>query len=408
MAVVRFVAAGLVVLGLLAFAAESMSRRTAHDEAISRAKEVTDVLARTLVGPTLADPDPAAWARFDAIVRSRVLNKDLVRIKLWSADGQIRYSDVPALVGSRYQLGKDEQEILREGGVAADVSDLQAPENRYERPYKKLLEVYERIGAPNQPPLLFETYFLSSSVSADARHISSRFAKTGLLALLVLELVQIPLALALARRLRQREFEREALLQRALDASDAERRRIARDLHDGVVQDLVAVSLNLASGEVDDAAAGTRRSIGSLRSLIVDIYPPSLHAAGLDAALADLLAGAANRGLQTRLSIAPDLSCDPECEAMIYRVAQEAVRNVIEHARATSVGIEVARRDGRLAMEVCDDGRGFSHEELARRMAEGHVGLQLSRDLATTVGGELVVDSAPARGTTVRLEVPVP
>ena len=50
--------------------------------------------------------------------------------------------------------------------IAADVSDLQAPENRYERPYKKLLEVYERVGAPNQPPLLFETYFRSSSVAA--------------------------------------------------------------------------------------------------------------------------------------------------------------------------------------------------------------------------------------------------
>src|SRR5207302_82288 len=93
-------------------------------------------------------------------------------------------------------------------------------------------------------------------------------------------------------------------------------------------------------------------------SLIVDIYPPSLHAAGLDAALADLLAGAANRGLRTRLSVVPDPSCDAECEALIYRVAQEAVRNAIEHARANEITIDLARTDGRVEMEVRDDAPG--------------------------------------------------
>src|SRR5437764_5592667 len=104
----------------------------------------------------------------------------------------------------------------------------------------------------------------------------------------------------MARGLRQGQLERERLLQRAIDASNAERRRIARDLHDGVVQSLAGVSYSLAaaadrldgepgSGDVGlslrQAAADTRRSMRDLRSLIVEIAPPNLHAEGLEHAV---------------------------------------------------------------------------------------------------------------------------
>ena len=105
--------------------------------------------------------------------------------------------------------------------------------------------------------------------------------------LLVLYLVQVPLAYSLARRLRARQREREELLRRAIDASDLERRRIAADLHDGAVQRLAGVSLSLAAsanalGDAEDggeaggalsrAAAETRETIRELRTLLVDIY----------------------------------------------------------------------------------------------------------------------------------------
>ena len=125
-------------------------------------------------------------------------------------------------------------------------------------------------------------------------------------ALVVLELLQIPLAWSLATRLRQRQREREALLQRALDASDVERRRIASDLHDGVVQDLVGVAFTLAGAARDaefrpgrrpswsEAATSVRSSITALRSTLVDIYPPDLVEHGLPAALADLAGDASS------------------------------------------------------------------------------------------------------------------
>ena len=135
------------------------------------------------------------------------------------------------------------------------------------------------------------------------------FAPIALGALIALEIVQIPLAYSLARRLRQRSAERELLLHQALEASDVERRHIASDLHDGVVQDLAGVAYALSAQtrgstpeepdpEVIERSASTvRASIRALRSLVVDIYPPDFGEVTLDSALTDLLARAADQGL---------------------------------------------------------------------------------------------------------------
>ena len=124
----------------------------------------------------------------------------------------------------------------------------------------------------------------------------------------------IPLVWRLDRRVRRAREERERLLRRAVEASDAERRRIAADLHDGVVQELAGASFALAaaakrmpeapavSASLDRVAAGVRQSMRSLRSLLVEIYPPNLHTEGLTPALGDLLAPLPGSGLTTSLA----------------------------------------------------------------------------------------------------------
>ena len=144
------------------------------------------------------------------------------------------------------------------------------PENRFERGQGKLLEVYLPIRTPSGERLLFEAYFRYTPVSAAGARIWRSFAPISLGALIVLEFVQIPIAWSLARRLRERQREREALLRQALEASELERRRIAADLHDGVVQDLTGVAYSLTGAarqpNVPPETAHGARAIGRGRA----------------------------------------------------------------------------------------------------------------------------------------------
>nr|WP_239028166.1 histidine kinase [Pseudonocardia acidicola] len=218
----------------------------------------------------------------------------------------------------------------------------------------------------------------------------------------------------MARRLRRNQAQREALLRRAIEATDAERRRIAADLHDGVVQNLAGVAFSLGAatrrGGADarqsrEAADRVRQAVQSLRSLLVEIYPPNLYEEGLAAALADLAAGPGTHGIEAEVAITAPLDRLGVAETeLIYRVAQEGLRNVVAHAAASRVDIRVTAEDGATVLRITDDGRGMDLEHLPSR--PGHLGLRALADLAHEVGAALIVESAPGAGTTLMLEVP--
>jgi signal transduction histidine kinase len=300
--------------------------------------------------------------------------------------------------------------------VDAEVSNLSRPENRFERKYHKLLEVYYGMRASNGAPVLFELYQRFSSIAASGNRLVRPFLLPMIATMILLELAQIPLALSLARKLRRGQQEREGLLHRALQASEVERRRIARDLHDGPVQDLAGVSytLSAASDELEPVDAEmastleqtsrqTRESIRALRTLLVDIYPPRLHSEGLIAAVSDLLSGLSAAGIEVKLDADPHLRLAPKVERVLFRAIQESLRNVLEHSGAASVNVSVRELTGRIVVEVEDDGRGFDR---GSNSDDEHFGLRMLEDLARDNGGGLVIDSVVGRGTTMRLEVP--
>jgi signal transduction histidine kinase len=420
---VQFAALGLASVLLVGLATATASRRLGQREAISDARTQTLVKAQGLVEPVLtdafADGDPAAATAVGEAVDRGVIGGSLVRVKIWRDDGTILYSDDEALIGARFDLGDEERAALREGRIEAEVSDLTAPENRDERPFGKLLEVYLPVRTPGGKRLLFESYYRFDAVAASGRRIWRTFAPATIGALVLLELIQIPLAWSLARRLRVRQRERELLLQRAIDASDVERRRIASDLHDGVVQDLVGVTFQLASAAretddspgaavaLDDAAQSLRATITTLRSTLVDIFPPALAAQGLGAALDDLAADFAG-GLEVRVDAAGLAHEVPHAvAALLYRAAREALRNVARHAEAERATV-TAGADARVAwVIVTDDGRGFDPAILETRAAEGHLGLRGLEGVVRDVGGRFTVATRPGGGTTVKVEVPV-
>lgn len=421
----QFTVAGLIAMAIVGFATNVASRRVGEREAIVDARTSALVLGQRQVEPVLKEPfvpgDDDSRQRVHAVVQ-KALDEDasLVRVKIWSRDGVIVYSDEPRLENQRFSLDQEEVTALDDSLIEADVSDLSKPENEYERGAGKLLEVYLPLDASGNQRYLFEAYYRYDRVASSGSQVWRSRAPTSIGALIALQLVQVPLAWSLARRLRQRQREREGLLRRALEASDFERRRIASDLHDGVVQDLAGVAFGLSgaaraddvsagsAGLLDRAAADVRGSIKSLRSLLVEIYPPNLHQEGLETALTDLLARAKGRNIGTELDASGLDEALPEpVVGLLYRSAQEALRNVLKHARAGTVSIKVAARDGVATLDVTDDGEGFDAESVERTTKTGHFGLQGLSDLVSDAGGTLEVHSAPSRGTHVHVEVPL-
>jgi len=318
-------------------------------------------------------------------------------------------------VGRVFPLGAQETSTLHNGAVVAEVSDLTRPENQLERPFGRLLEVYLPVNTNSGTQLLFETYQVYSSVTEDQQRIWSSFFPVLVGGILLLLVAQVPLAWQLARSLDMARRDREGLLQRAIDASEAERRRIARDLHDGVVQTLAGAAFSLSaaanksanrdgdsSAALDEGAKTVRQAVSEMRSLIVEIAPPNLDGARLEGVLADLLAEAEGRGLTTSLRVTGVEHVDRPSAALLYRASQEAIRNAAAHAGAGRVEVELVASKGAVSLTVKDDGRGFTADEVLARQREGHVGLAMLRTLVEDGGGELSVHSEPGHGSTIR------
>lgn len=418
------VVAAVAVAVAVGLGGSLVARHTAESEAVHNVAQLTDVLARTVVQPALTNVmagHPAAARRvLDPIVRGRLIDSSLVRVKLWNADGTVLYSNDPRLVGQRFPLDADARQALITPRTQAEVSDLQRPENRLDRNQGKLLEVYRPVWTPDGTPLLFESYFKYDTVTARSHQLWRGFAGIMLTSIAALLLLLSPLVWALVNRTRRARAEREQATAWALDASNEERRHIAATLHDGVVQQLVATSFAVA-GEAQRAAsdgapelserlnmlAGTTRdAIAGLRSLLVDIYPPSLQTSALSAALNDLARGTTSGGAAVEMHI-DDLVADQlsdEARQAAFRVTQEALRNAVRHSGAGTVVVTLsATETGVPVMTIEDDGRGFDVAAAVGGDRPGHFGLRLMADAAAASGARLEVASAPGTGTRLRM-----
>jgi signal transduction histidine kinase len=420
--VIAALAAVVMAIALGAVAA----RRLAEREAIRDATERADLMARVLE-PVLTDQvlagDAPARSRLDQVVRRQVLGASVVRVKIWSADGRVVYSDEPRLAGLKLALSEDEREALTDEQIRAEVTDLSQPENRFERGRGKLLEVYRRVRtAPSKTPLLFEIYAPYHDVNVRSDRVWRGFAALLVGTVLLLVLLLLPVVWRLQDRVRRSQAGREALLRRAVDASLAERRRIAGTLHDGVVQELAATSFALAGSveraerenapeladQLRETAATVRGSIGGLRSLLVDIYPPSLASSGLGVALQDLAGPLRARDLSVQLDLpaaAYPHQLDPEVERLIFRIANECLVNVAKHAAASSVLVRLHRTGDEIVLDVVDDGVGFDVTSVTSAQKADSLGVRVMTDLARDAGATLAVASAPEEGTWWQLRI---
>jgi two-component system sensor histidine kinase UhpB len=213
------------------------------------------------------------------------------------------------------------------------------------------------------------------------------------------------LATALNTLLDRIETGRRNAAVAALAAQEAERARVAQDLHDGVGQTLTALLLELGrldDPRVDGIRDGLRRSLDEVRRVARQLRPHVLEDLGLRSALAALTTDLfTNVPTHVVRGIAPGLpEVDEATELVVFRVAQEALTNVARHAGADTVRLNLNRRGEQLVLTVSDDGRGLPHG------ADG-TGLRGMHERAALVGGHVTVSRRDGGGTVVTLEVPV-
>jgi signal transduction histidine kinase len=419
--ILQMTVAAAVVGCLVGIAGSVISRRIAQSQSVHDVAQITDVFAESVIQPALTNEmatSPEKAAALDSLVRTRMASGSLVRVKVWSPQGVVLYSDESRLVGQKYRLDSGAQAALASPQTEAEVSDLSRPENAYERSQGKLLEVYRPIWTPNGSELLFETYYRYDVVTDRSSQLWRGFVGVTLSSVALVFVLLVPIMWTLLRRTRRAQAQREAMMQRAFDASQDERQRIAAALHDGIVQELAAASFAVAggaeaaanrgddelAGDLRSAATTVRTSMGGLRSLVVDIYPPTLRSAGLSAALRDMTATLAGRSTEVRLQV------DDEAVAMltheqqeaIFRVAQECLRNTVKHAAARTAQITVYADGDYVTLEVSDNGMGF----VATHRPEQHLGISLMSDVAASVNAQLDLRTAPGEGATWRMRVP--
>jgi PAS domain S-box-containing protein len=208
--------------------------------------------------------------------------------------------------------------------------------------------------------------------------------------------------------LREKHDRLQSLSHRLLEAQEAERRAVARELHDDFGQVLTAIKINLERrvNQQAETVSLVDQALERIHDLAQDLRPPMLDELGLSAALRWYVAREAQRaGMEFDLRIdSLETRPPPAVEASCFRIVQEALTNVVRHAGAHLVVVELHAEEGVLRLVVRDNGRGFDVADVRRRATEGLVGMQ---ERAALAGGALEIESTPGRGTVIIARFPL-
>jgi two-component system, NarL family, sensor kinase len=206
---------------------------------------------------------------------------------------------------------------------------------------------------------------------------------------------------------------REELLAQTMTASDVLQRRISESLHDGPLQDVLAVRQELVELDtafpgderVGRALAGLQAASERLRQATFELHPAVLEQVGLGAAVQQLASYTAQRsGIEVSIDV--DYPIRNEIDPIVFGVVRELLSNVVRHSRARHASVTVGITDATCVVHVADDGVGLSDETMARRLGEGHIGLASHRTRVDAAGGVFVLLDAPV-GTHVCVELPL-
>jgi signal transduction histidine kinase len=416
-AVVRHLVYGAVALVVVTVPTVLAIEHIAEEHALESAALDGASIARRLLAPAVTDEliagEPDAIANMDRRLVPRMSDGSLARVKIWRLDGTVIYSDVHALIGRSFP-DKEDVSQLRDGGPPISaISDLEDPENVFEKDPKGLVEVYAMSDSSAGTDVVYEVYFPLERVERERDQLVGRMAPVGLFALGTLALSQLPLGIGLAKRVNSIRSSRTRLLAQTVRAVEHERKRLAQDLHDDVIQDLSGVAVTLealsrSGGDPRDPAERTaqilRRDIRLLRDIVSNLFPHTPQAGDLDTAIHELAEGLRQRGVQVDANLDHAVGIDTVTAGLMYRVAREALVNVQKHSGASAVTVDLTITLDSVRLRIADDGRGTGTTKRTR--AAGHVGLDIVRETIAEAGGSVVVEPRQPHGTVVEARLP--
>jgi two-component system NarL family sensor kinase len=421
-----FYGAAAVALIVVSIGAVVASKSVAKSQALADAERMTSRLGTLVVGPILGDAMNGVQGSAQDLVhaiQNRMKDGSLRQVTVWDAIGRIVWADDPAVIGRQQNPPPAVGEAINDGMSTSDFDEKpEAIGPGFVDSEDGFVEVYTPLEVDGQT-LAFEAYYDYARVDETANGLLFQLIPLVLVPLLILMLIQMPIAASLARRIRRQDADRSALLERNLSVSEKERVRVAADLHDGPIQELAGVGYAL--GAVASSVPENKQSlmgdiqntvlhaIESLRELMVDLYPPDLSVGQLPNTLENLAAPLQGKGVDIDISVTELPALDNDVMTTIYRVAHEALANVAEHADASRVSIRLGMngttgpaRSKTVHLEVIDDGVGLDPSRLDRR-SEGHLGLRLLKTRVEELGGTLTLTGGAQGGTVVGATLPV-
>jgi two-component system, NarL family, sensor kinase len=409
----RYGLVGLALASVLSIAVGLFAAKAGDVQADRSAERAAAVVGGSvvapLVTPALAAGDRAAQERLGAAVDALVVADIASAVTVRDAEGRVVWSTDAAAIGTSAPLSAAERTALRRASVVPTGTTGQAAGSR---PAFRTaaVGVTDASGAPAVVDV--------TDTATTTRPAWAHAVPVALTCLLCLEVVQLPLAYGLARQVRRRGTGDPALARAAAEASDGERRRLAAEVHDYVIPELSGLAYDLDAARLATVAparpdpllartaAGLRQNVGELRRLLSDPAPARLPADGLEAAL-EMLGGRMGGGPEVSVSCPRSDELPRQVTEVLYRCAQESLRNAAAHSRAERVEIVVERDGDQVSMTVDDDGCGFEAAELAAREATGHMGLRTLGAMVADGGGSLTARSAPGQGTRMIVTLPL-
>jgi two-component system NarL family sensor kinase len=424
-AIAQFALSSLALLVVVAAIGAGALKHLATGEALSDAQSVTVAFShgvlRREVTPAVMRGDPEALAALDRTVHETVLGHPIVRVKVWTPEGRIVYSDAHALIGRTFPLPHDLRGALADDAVRADVSDLARPENRLERGRGRLVEVYLPLRLATGRLVMVEAYHPAGRIDAASHRIWRTFLPMLLGLLLALAAAQLPLAWSQARRARADAREREELAREAERALQAERGRIATELHDGIVQDLAGAAYELHAaatlpngaserdlrGALGRGAEVCRSTMTRMRELLVDLRTTEHRVQDLQGAIEAVARPLRDTGVEVIVGIAVERPLGGDTAMLVHRAVREILLDVRRRRDVTLVTLGLAERGAGVALTI-------DHNSIAglrpARPDDDEAGRRPRLDsLAETLaahGGSLVIDSRPGLGARYSVTLP--